>query len=247
MIIVILQNRGERERRFYGEDSGVIPFGSSLLTSGDYLDVEIREKRVSHIENGSKSKVGYKKEDCSSTKKRRSVKRRSVTFSGEDKIFDSASNLIYNNLCDMTCDIWDKPCNVIHGTLDKSCWLSYSVCKRSRLDLDVPLKITSGKSELSSNDECYHIVDNGDIQIPSTNDNSLSSDMVQNVFSLARNMLSSQLSDLGLLATFGDHVFAIMKDATTLAWDKIQDAFFGTCSANDKIISIVTSMVNFRV
>ncbi|KAF6147523.1 hypothetical protein GIB67_014662 [Kingdonia uniflora] len=94
-----------------------MPFGSSLLTSGDYSDIDVNGKRVSHIKNRSKrwikayncnqqdiysncGKVGHKKEDCRSIKKRRSVKRRS-----------------------------DKPYNMIHGTRDRSCWLSYGVCK----------------------------------------------------------------------------------------------------------------------
>ncbi|KAF6167539.1 hypothetical protein GIB67_031740 [Kingdonia uniflora] len=59
--------------------------------------------------------------------------------------------------------------------------------------------------------------------------------------SMARNMSSSQLSDLGLLATFGDDVFTIMMDVTILAWDKRQDTFLWTCNANNKIISVVTS------
>ncbi|KAF6143908.1 hypothetical protein GIB67_001702, partial [Kingdonia uniflora] len=196
----------------FGDYSHVIPFGSSLLTLGDYSDVELKGKRVSHIENGSKSKVGHKKEDCRSTKMRRSVKNRSVTFTGKDK----------------------------------SWWLSYGICKRSRLDLDAPLKITSGKSKLSSYDEYYHIVDNGDVLIALTNDNSLSSDTMQYVSSMARNMFSSQLSDLSLLAAFGDDGFTIMKDTTILAWDKRQVTFLWTCNANDEIIGVVTSMMDSR-
>ncbi|KAF6139745.1 hypothetical protein GIB67_039667 [Kingdonia uniflora] len=220
----------------FGDDSRIIPLGASLLTSGNYSNVEVKEKRTSHIKNGNKR----------STKKRRSVKRCLETFSGEGKNSDSTSNLISNDLIDMTCDIRDKLCNVIHGTRDKSWWLSYGVCKRSRLDLDAPLKIMSGKSELSSYDKCYYIVDNGDVRISLTNDNSLSSDMVQYVSSMARNMFSSQLSDLSLLATFDDDVFEITKEAIALAWDKRQDAYLETCNVNNEIIGVVTSMVDSR-
>ncbi|KAF6175411.1 hypothetical protein GIB67_036502 [Kingdonia uniflora] len=41
----------------FGEDSCVIPFGYLLLTSGDYSDAEVKGKRVSHIENGSKRRI----------------------------------------------------------------------------------------------------------------------------------------------------------------------------------------------
>ncbi|KAF6176939.1 hypothetical protein GIB67_027739 [Kingdonia uniflora] len=212
----------------FGDDSCVIPFGSSLLTSGDYSDVEVKGKRVSHIENGSKKLI--KAWNCSKV-----------------KIPIVPPIIISNDLCDMTCDIRDKPCNVIHGTRDKLCWLSYGVCKRSRLDLDAPLEIASDKSELSSYDECYHIVDNGDVRIVLTNYHSFSSDTVQYVSSMARNMFSSQLSDLGLLATFGNDAFEIMKEAITLVWDKRQDAYLEMCNANDEIIGVVTSMVDSRV
>ncbi|KAF6170338.1 hypothetical protein GIB67_043028 [Kingdonia uniflora] len=149
----------------FGDESRIIPLGTLLLASGNYSDVEVRGKRASHIENESKR---------------------------EGKIFDSASNLISNDLCDMTCDIRDQPCNVIHGTQDKSWWLSYGVCKRLRLNLFAPLEITSDKSKLSSYDERYHIVDNGDVRIALTNDNSLSSDMMQYASSMARNMSNYQ-------------------------------------------------------
>ncbi|KAF6154685.1 hypothetical protein GIB67_000569, partial [Kingdonia uniflora] len=80
------------------------------------------------------------------------------------------------------------------------------------------------KSELSGYDKYYHIVDNEDVRIALTNDNLLSLDMIQYASSIAINMFSSQLSDLGLLATFGDDVFAIIKNVNILAWDKRQDA-----------------------
>ncbi|KAF6144204.1 hypothetical protein GIB67_004877, partial [Kingdonia uniflora] len=76
------------------------------------------------------------------------------------------------------------------------------------------------KSKLSSYDECYHIVDNEDIRIVLTNHNSLSSNTVQNVSSIVRNMFSSRLSNLGLLATFGDKAFEITKDTINLPWTK---------------------------
>ncbi|KAF6142374.1 hypothetical protein GIB67_023399 [Kingdonia uniflora] len=85
-----------------------------------------------------------------------------------------------------------------------------------------------------------------EVRLGCSNGNYMGSDMVQNVSSMARNMFSSQLSDLGLLATFDDDVFVIMKDAIILAWDKRQDAFLGTCNVNDEIIGVVTSMVNSR-
>ncbi|KAF6165516.1 hypothetical protein GIB67_015839 [Kingdonia uniflora] len=148
----------------FGDDSRIIPLGASLLTSGNYSNVEVKEKRTSHIKNGN---------------------------------------------------------------------------KRSRLDLDAPLKIMSGKSELSSYDKCYYIVDNGDVRISLTNDNSLSSDMVQYVSSMARNMFSSQLSDLSLLATFDDDVFEITKEAIALAWDKRQDAYLETCNVNMRLLVLL--------
>ncbi|KAF6174523.1 hypothetical protein GIB67_004717 [Kingdonia uniflora] len=41
----------------FGDDSRVIPLRASLLTSGNYSDVEVRGKRASHIENGSKRPI----------------------------------------------------------------------------------------------------------------------------------------------------------------------------------------------
>ncbi|KAF6149796.1 hypothetical protein GIB67_017529 [Kingdonia uniflora] len=43
--------------KVFGDDSRVIPFGSSLLTSGDYSNVEVKGNRVSHIENRSKRRI----------------------------------------------------------------------------------------------------------------------------------------------------------------------------------------------
>ncbi|KAF6172810.1 hypothetical protein GIB67_034662 [Kingdonia uniflora] len=70
--------------------------------------------------------------------------------------------------------------------------------------------------------------------------------MVQYVSSMARNIFSSHLLDLGFLATFGDDAFEIMKEAIALAWDKRQDTYSGTCNINDEIIGVVNSMVDSR-
>ncbi|KAF6155646.1 hypothetical protein GIB67_034741 [Kingdonia uniflora] len=165
--------------KVFGEDSRIIPLGALLLTSGDYSDVEVGEKKVLHIENGSKNRInawncdqqdicwncgkfGYKV-NCRSTKKRRSVKKRSVTFPEECKNSENVSNLNFNDLCDMTCEIRDKPCNVIHGTQDESYWLPYDACMKPSLDLDVLLKIMLGKHRLIYVEYRY-IIDDGDVR-----------------------------------------------------------------------------------